>query len=276
MTTALEVAERALKRILVQADDAPLDPSDYADFYDSMNAFMEALEAENVILGYTPVSNPADEVTIPAGAIRGLVANMALEVAPDYGKSTPPELQQQAMDGLRVMRRLGRVRIKQSYPTNLPLGAGQQDFTLDTDPFYGVSAYAVLHLENPDDLLTEFPSTLGNTTPIRGYWEIPQSTGLLADITGRVRNATGEKLSLTVKATLKAIAADTDTFGVSLDNSGVPVDTSIQIATTSPDTLTFTINKAVELEPGGSLVITAFNLTGTNTLKFFDSRVEVS
>ena len=276
MTTAVEVAERALKRILVQADDAPLDPSDYADFYDSMNSFMEALEGENVFLGYTPVSNPADDITIPASCIRGLVANMAIEVAPDYGKAVPAELQKQAMDGLRVMKKVGRARVTTSYPSNLPMGAGNQDFSNDTDPFYGVTASAVLHLENTEALLTEFPSTLGTPAVIRGFWEIAHANGLLADITGRVRNNTGKRLSLTVKATLSAVAADTDTFGVSLDNSGVPVETAIQIATTSPDTLTFTINKSVELEPGGTLAISAFNLTGTNTLRFYDSRFEVS
>jgi hypothetical protein len=245
---------------------------------------MSALEADNVFLGYTPVSNAADEITIPEGAIRGLVANMAQEVAPDYGIAVSAELAKQAMDGLRVMRLLGRARVQTAYPAGLPMGHGREDSTLHSSAFYNVQARAVLHLINndgllaltsSDGLLTTFPSA-GEDVDIRGYWDIGESVGLMADITGRVRNTTGKRLHLTVKATLNAVAFGAGDYGVFLLNSGVPGAPVIQTATTSPDTLAWTINQPVEVEPEGVLLLRAINFTGTDSLRFFNCRLEVS
>ena len=41
MATAGDVIKGALKRIMVQAEDAPLEASDYADGLDYLNGFMD-------------------------------------------------------------------------------------------------------------------------------------------------------------------------------------------------------------------------------------------
>ena len=84
MATVAQVAKSSLQRILVQASEAPLEPDEYQDFIFSMNNYMAELDAQGIQLGYTVVSDLGDEVTIPTGALRGLIANMAIEVAPDY------------------------------------------------------------------------------------------------------------------------------------------------------------------------------------------------
>ena len=84
MATAAKVITAALQRILVQGSESDLQPDEYQDAIFAMNNYMLALDADGVSLGYTEVTNLGDEVTIPAGALRGLIANLAIEVSPDY------------------------------------------------------------------------------------------------------------------------------------------------------------------------------------------------
>ena len=61
MATSGISLQTALKRVLVQASDAPLEPDEYQDALDSLNDLMAAYEADGIRLGYTPVDNVEDE-----------------------------------------------------------------------------------------------------------------------------------------------------------------------------------------------------------------------
>lgn len=124
MATAAQVIKAALQRILVQGSEAPLEASEYQDAIFAMNNFMLALDAEGVSLGYTEVSNLGDEVTIPSGALRGLIANLAVEVSPDYDGTITDGLAAAAIAGLDTMRLLGQRVPTSSLPGTLPVGSG--------------------------------------------------------------------------------------------------------------------------------------------------------
>jgi len=136
MATVAQVVKASLQRILVQASEAPIEADEAQDFIFAMNNFMLALDAEGVALGYTEVNNLADEITIPSGALRGLIANMAIEVAPDYGGEITQGLVVAASDGLKAMRKLGQVIVTSAYPSNLPIGSGNEWGTRGTRHFY--------------------------------------------------------------------------------------------------------------------------------------------
>ena len=133
MATVAQVAKASLQRILVQASEAPLEADEYQDFIFAMNNYMTSLDAAGVHLGYTVVSGLADEVTVPVGALRGLIANMAIEVAPDYGGVVSDALVLQAREGLQAMRMIGQTIGGTRYPSTLPVGSG------NSDNGYGVS-----------------------------------------------------------------------------------------------------------------------------------------
>lgn len=133
MATVAQVAKASLQRILVQASEADLEPDEYQDFIFAMNNYMLSLDAEGVVLGYTEVSDLGDEVTIPSGALRGLIANMAIEVSPDYNGVVTQTLVFAASEGLKVMRRLGQVSTPTSYPCTTPTGSGNY---ARSDKFY--------------------------------------------------------------------------------------------------------------------------------------------
>jgi len=136
MATVAQVANAALKRILVQAADAPLEADEYQDFIFALNNYMLALDAEGITLGFTEVTDLGDEVTVPTGALRGIIANMAIEVAPDYNGTISPALAAAAADGLQVMRIIGQTISASSMPSTLPVGSGNECGLLSTRKFY--------------------------------------------------------------------------------------------------------------------------------------------
>ena len=137
MATVAQVAKSSLQRILVQASEAPLEPDEYQDFIFSMNNYMAELDAQGIQLGYTVVTDLGDEVTIPTGALRGLIANMAIEVAPDYNGVISGGLQKAARDGFNTMRMLGQSMGKSRFPCTLPIGSGnEEENTFNNQHFY--------------------------------------------------------------------------------------------------------------------------------------------
>ena len=126
MATVAQIAKASLQRILVQASEADLEPDEYQDFIFALNNFMLALDADGISLGFTEVSSLGDEVTVPLGALRGIIANMAIEVAPDYGGEISQGLLVAASDGMRTMRKIGQRIAATQYPSTLPIGSGNE------------------------------------------------------------------------------------------------------------------------------------------------------
>ena len=127
MATVAQVAKASLQRILVQASEAPLEADEYQDFIFAMNNYMLALDAQGIHLGYTTVNNLSDQVTVPTGALRGIIANLAIEVSPDYGGVISEALIVQAGEGLQAMRMLGQSMGAARMPSTLPIGSGNSD-----------------------------------------------------------------------------------------------------------------------------------------------------
>lgn len=135
MATVAQVAKASLQRILVQASEAPLEADEYQDFIFALNNFMAGLEARGIDLGYTAVSDLGDTLTVDDGAIQGIIANLAIEVAPDYDGTISQGLVKSAKDGMNAIRRLGRTITPTEYPSTLPKGSGAED-SIIIDPFY--------------------------------------------------------------------------------------------------------------------------------------------
>lgn len=153
MATVAQVAKASLQRILVQASEAPLEADEYQDFIFAMNNYMAQLDAQGISLGYTEVSDLGDEVTIPTGALRGLIANMAIEVSPDYGGVISQGLIAAAQQGLQSMRILGQRIQTSKNPSTLPLGSGNEDM------LYGYSGH--FYPDQEADILAESTGAIG-------------------------------------------------------------------------------------------------------------------
>ena len=136
MASVMEVAKAAFQEILVRESEGDLEPDEYEDFIFALNNYMSDLEAEGIDLGYTIVDNVADTVTVPAGAVRGIVSNMAIEMAPQFQAAITIELIEKAKAGMKTMRKLGQTLPESAYPFTLPTGSGNYDSTWDDDHFF--------------------------------------------------------------------------------------------------------------------------------------------
>lgn len=275
MTTAVQVAEIGLKRLMVQGADAPLSADEYADFYTSMNHFMAELEANGTRLGYTAVSAAGDEVTVPDGAIYAIAHNVAVDVASDYGLAVSPSLAAAARRGYRTLRKLGSNPGKMSYPPTLPRGAGNFGESVGyTSPTYDHRATAQLTMVN---------NALATTAPlvgkVRGFWEPIRAENLSVDVTGRVTNTSDMEMTLTCKVTMTAFASGSinpGAFGFVKNNLSDGAFTYYDSMVLSTTRSSHTYQTSLRLQPGEFVELwVGDGLTG-ETITVTEAVMEVS
>jgi hypothetical protein len=137
MATAAQVLKAALQRIVVQASEADLEPDEYSDAMFAMNNYMLSEAAKGINLGYTEVTSLSDTITVHVGALRGIIANVAIEIAPDYDGLITPGLQKAAKEGYEAMEELGINIVSSAYPSTLYVGSGNRGNSgLLSDTYY--------------------------------------------------------------------------------------------------------------------------------------------
>ena len=144
METAADIIKSALQEILVQASEAPIQADEAQDAMRYMNRLMSQYDAQGISLGYTKVTSLGDDVTIPDGAINGLVFNLAISLAKQYDAVVSPSLATSAADGFDAMKRLASNIMSTSFGSTLPVGSGNQGNGICNDPFYSDRDTAVL------------------------------------------------------------------------------------------------------------------------------------
>lgn len=136
MATTAQVINAALKKIIVAGSESPLEPEEYQDAIFLMNNLVTDWDANGIALGYTPVENLSDPVTIPTGALRGLISNLAIECAPEYDGVVTQQLMAEAAAGMATIRMIGQSIPTSYYPSTLPLGSGNYNLQWGLTSFY--------------------------------------------------------------------------------------------------------------------------------------------
>jgi hypothetical protein len=126
MATVAQVTKAILQEILVQESEADLESDEYQDTIFALNNYMTSLDARGVSLGYTIVSNLAETVTVPAGALQGVISNVAIIVAPQFDATVSQALVKKAQDGMEAMLKLGTSQAPLVHPSTLPIGSGNE------------------------------------------------------------------------------------------------------------------------------------------------------
>lgn len=124
MVKAREVIVDALEDLVVQADEAPIEQSEANAALRLLNDMMMDWDVVGITLGYTYLVDLADELTVPLGAIRGIKANLALELAPKYNVPLSAELIRKAKEGYMTCVDLAVDMADTEYPGTLPRGSG--------------------------------------------------------------------------------------------------------------------------------------------------------
>jgi len=153
METAESVITDILQEILVQASEQPQESVDFQFVLRYMNRYMNQL-AVTVPLGYTNVSDAADPITIPDGAINGLIFNVALRIVTSFDIPVGQMLFENAKDGLFAMRKLSRNLVSTKHPSTLPIGSGNECYSGDSK-FYQGEQNSVLTEQNGSILIED-------------------------------------------------------------------------------------------------------------------------
>lgn len=127
MEKAAAVIKDILQEILVQASEQQVQAVDSETCIRYMNRFMATLDANGIALGYTKIVNINDDVTIPDGALEGLIFGVALRLVTSYDIPPGQFLFINAKDGLSAMRSIAVKIIPSRFPSTLPIGSGNED-----------------------------------------------------------------------------------------------------------------------------------------------------
>jgi len=135
METAQEVINDALQEILVQSSEQSVQAVDFQTARRYLNRMMAIVPFSG--LGFTTVVNPDDLVTIPDGAIEGVIFNLAKRLLSTFDMPLTTELNQSASNGLQEIRRITVTTQPTNFPCTLPQGSGnQQQDTFRNNNFY--------------------------------------------------------------------------------------------------------------------------------------------
>ena len=137
METAQSVIDDTLQEILVAASEQAIQSVDFANAMRYMNRMMATFDAEGIALGYTQVTKASDAITIPLGAIEGLIFNLALRLTTSYDIPVAGTLAINARESKEAMRKLAVFIQPTAYPCTLPIGSGNEyDNTFNSSHFY--------------------------------------------------------------------------------------------------------------------------------------------
>lgn len=144
-TQAGEIVIDAMEEILVQADEAPIEPSEGQAAIRLLNDMMFSLDANGVNLGYTEISSLGDIVTVPPGAIRWMKLQLAVELAPKYNATITQEILMKLKSAYKAVLNLSFEGLQSAYPYTLPTGSGNDGSDYDS----------VFYPDEEDTILTE-------------------------------------------------------------------------------------------------------------------------
>jgi len=133
-----DIIKDALTEITALGAEASLEASDAQTAMRYLNRLMASLDAKGIPLGYTEVSSTADLITVPAGAIEGMVFLLAVRLWTQYsdGAPPPPALVANAVSGLNAMVALAVTIGSTEFPGTLPVGSGNAGGSIRGGRFY--------------------------------------------------------------------------------------------------------------------------------------------
>jgi hypothetical protein len=128
MELASTVILDILQEMQVQASEQPIQAADSTTVIRYMNRFMASLAVRGVSIGYTKIVNPSDLVTIPDGALDGLIFSVAKRLLNQYDIPLTAELQLSCKEGMDAMWKLGVTSAPTSHPSTMPIGSGNEGY----------------------------------------------------------------------------------------------------------------------------------------------------
>lgn len=105
-----------------------------------LDAMMADWNGRGIRLGYplpgSPEATALDvETAVPDSANMAIICNLAVQIAPAYGKQVMPETKATARQGLTTLMARATQPREMQFPSTLPAGAGNKPWRTTMDPF---------------------------------------------------------------------------------------------------------------------------------------------
>ena len=129
-----------------------LQPQQFESALRRLDAMMAEWNAKGIRLGYPIPGSPEDsdldsESEVPDSANDAIITNLAVRIAPSYGRTPMPETKITAKTTYNTLLSRATMPPEQQFPSGLPRGAGWKPWRETNEPF----------LPGPKDPLTVGP-----------------------------------------------------------------------------------------------------------------------
>lgn len=131
MSKVGEIIAAALREIRVIDPDQNPEPRQYQTAIEKLNRMMQEWEADNLALGWIPVSAPDDDFPADFVTENAVIFNLAVRLRTEYGASADPELIDAAKDSYTRLLRLAAVRSPIVQIVRLPAPSSEYDASLN-------------------------------------------------------------------------------------------------------------------------------------------------
>ena len=129
MWTKRELVNEAFAELALAGHQFDLEPEEMQTALRRMDAMVAAWEAKGIRIGYALPSGPSssdldDASGIPDAAVQAVFLGLAVQLAPGFGKTLPPETRKSARDAYDALLIAAAQPPEQQLTSNLPMGAG--------------------------------------------------------------------------------------------------------------------------------------------------------
>ena len=138
--TKRQFIEQAFDEIGLASYVFDLGPEQMQSALRRLDMMMASWNALGLRLAYPLPSNPQDsdldeETNVPDSANQAIYANLAIKLAPSYGKQVMPETKVSAKEAYNTLLSRAAMPMEQQMPGTMPSGAGNKSWRNYDDPF---------------------------------------------------------------------------------------------------------------------------------------------
>lgn len=105
-----------------------------------LDAMMATWNGMGIRVGYPLVSTPSSDLdtdtAVPDSAVEAIYTNLAIKLAPTYGKQVAPETRVNARAAYGVLLQRAVTPSEMQFPETLPYGAGNKPWRYAVDPYF--------------------------------------------------------------------------------------------------------------------------------------------
>jgi hypothetical protein len=131
MTTKRQFVNQAFEEIGLASYVYDLTPEQLTSAVTKLDSMMATWNAKGIRLGYPLVSNPdqsdiESDTFVPDSAFEAITTNLAIRLAPSYGKTVSQDTKAIAKDAFNTLLSRAAVPPQMQLPDSMPLGAGNR------------------------------------------------------------------------------------------------------------------------------------------------------